>query len=415
MTALRRRVALPSAPLVLLLACAPERPPHAEPGALDFSPRAPTRTLHLVNPSDAPVSLRQVRLDVRTPDWGSFVITDGTLPTEVPPHGEAEIHLAAVLDNFADPGTNRHERRFRSGQSRLLLALGDRTASIPLRFGEAPEAGVAEIGGKLGVYALALAALVVVQRRRRAALSLPLVSLLALALTPVGDALCLGSLGEPVSARDVARCAEGYGGAPLHLAQPTGALLFWLGAIALPPLLRLRGAPRNASPAAALRLAIREGVASLALVAAIGAAALSLGASDPRGLVLAQEHLWGLVVQPFGALAFLLSVLLRRPPAASSTSLPEDLALASFFVVAFAGGWWLPWLPFERLPHAAAVALQIALTLAKIGATHLVLARLRSTLRGRVSAARTTLGLRLALVFALVGLAFGLTLRVTAA
>lgn len=400
---------------MLLLACAPGRPPHAEPRALDFSPVAPTRTVHLVNPSDAPAPLRHVRLDVRTPDWGSFVITDGTLPTEIPPRGEAEIHLAAVLDNFAVPGASRHERHFRGGQSRLLLAIGDRTTAIPLRFGEAPEAGLAEIGGKLGIYALALAALLAFQRRRRLPPTLPLVFLLALALTPLGDALCFGSLGDPISARDAARCAEGYDGASLHLAQPTGAILIWIGAIALSPLIRLREAPRDASPASALRLAIREGVAALALVTAVGAAALSLGATDPRDLVLAQEHAWGLLVQPFGALGFLLAHLLRRPPTATSASLPEDLALASLFVVAFAGGWWLPGLSFERLPHAAAVALQIALTLGKIAATHLALARLRVALRGRTSPQRNTQGLRLALTFALLGLAFGLVLRATIA
>ena len=398
---------------VLVLGCAPAPSPHAEPSALDFTPAAPQRTLFLVNPEDRPAPLTRVRLDTRTPDWGSFVITDPSLPNAIPPRGEVEIHMSANPAHFRVPAGGPHpaEPLHRGGQSRLLFEIDGTPQSVALRFGPTPALAPLALAAKLAVLAAVLAALVARARRARTALVLPLPLLIAAALIPFGDALCPAALAAPLPARQLARCAEGFdAGTPLQVVVLDGGLLLLIAGLLLPALFHLAAAPRAPSPTAALRQAARELGALLLLALAAAAAALSLGAAEPRALVLAQRAplaatlpSWGLFLQPLGAAAFLLAAALRRPSAAPVL---EDLALAALFVVIFLGGWDLPLLPFERLPHLAAIALQVALTLAKIAALHHLLGRLRLALRG--SPLQGAAGLRLALLLALGGLALAL-------
>ncbi|MBK8265944.1 MAG: hypothetical protein IPK80_32025 [Nannocystis sp.] len=398
---------LPLLPLLLLplLACAPAPGPHLDPSALDFSPQHSERTLYLVNPGPEPVQLRDVRLDTQTPDWGSFVIQERSIPPVIPPGAEIALHLAAEPENFRDPSRPR-ERHYRAGHSRLLFDIDGAQQRLPLNFAGAPEAGLPARLAALVALLLLLLALSAALRLR----AIPPTFILALALFPFADALCLDELTAARSARDLARCAEGYGGAAFQLLHIDGALILWLAALMLAPLARLAAAPQSASPPAEVRLIRRQITAALTLILAATAALLGHGTLAPRALILAQHPPlmsalpgWGLLLQPLAAAAFLWAAASRRPPGqlADRADRLDDLALAALFVLLFAGGWQLPFAP-PRLPHAVDLLLQVGVSLSKIALVDLLQSRLRRHL------SRDHRGLTRPLVLAFIALAAAL-------
>lgn len=399
---------LPLLPLLLLplLACAPAPGPHLDPSALDFSPQHSERALYVVNPGPEPVQLRDVRLDTQTPDWGSFVIQERSIPPVIPPGSEIALHLAAEPENFRDPSRPR-ERHYRAGHSRLLFDIDGVQQRLPLNFTGAPEAGLPARLAALGALLLLLLALSAALRLR----AIPPTFILAVTLFPFADALCLDDLTAVRSARDLARCAEGYGGAAFQILHIDGALILWLAALLLAPLARLAAAPKSASPPAEVRLIRRQLATALTLILAATAALLGHGTLAPRALILAQHPPligplpgWGLLLQPLAAAAFLWAAASRRPPGqlADSADRLDDLALAALFVLLFAGGWQLPFSPPPRLPHALDLLLQVGVSLSKIALVDLLQSRLRRHL------SRDHRGLTRPLVLALIALAAAL-------
>lgn len=340
--------------------------PRIAPATLYFAPHQTTRTLSIHNPSDEALPLQKIRFDTATPDWGSFQLTDETLPREIPAGAAVELQISADSQHFVGERPHGAPPRYRQGQARLLFAAnGDR--SVDLRFEPAGGDGLWVLLTKLGIFAALVAGLALVERRRGLLKTIPWLFLLVVATLPWGPALCFGSLGEPLSSSAVRQCAEGYGGTALTLSAPTGGLLLCFALLLLGDLTRCGATLRGAAPATDLRLSLRRLICDLAMLLALAPALIGSAALDPAALI---EHQlasgWGILIRPLAALVAALA-LLQRPTSVRRID-PEELALASLYSLVFLGGWALPGLgaAIQSLPHGVFLALAILVGLAKI-------------------------------------------------
>jgi len=359
------------------LACSPGESPIIAPTTLYFAPHQTTRSLSIHNPGAEAIPLRKIRLDTATPDWGSFLLTDETLPREIPAGAGVELQISADSQHFVDERPHGAAPRYRRGQARLLFAANG-ARSVDLRF--EPAAGDAPwvLLTKLGLFATLVAGLGLVGRRRGLLGTIPWLFLLVVATLPWGPALCFGGLGEPLSASALGQCAEGYGGTPLSLSTPTGGLLLCFALLLLGDLTRCGATLRGAAPATELRLGLRRLLCDLAAILAIAPALIASASLDPAAQI---EHQlasgWGLLSHPVAAL-LAAGALLQRPTSARRVDL-EEFALASLYSLVFLGGWALPGpgAAIHALPHGLFIVLALFCGLAKIAGTIALLRRLR--------------------------------------
>lgn len=361
------------------LACSlgSQESPRIAPATLYFAPHQTTRTLSIHNSSDEALPLRKIRFDTATPDWGSFQLTDETLPREIPAGAAVELQISADSQHFIGERPHGAPPRYRQGQARLLLtANGDR--SVDLRFEPAAGDGLWVLLTKLGIFAALVTGLALAARRRGLLKTIPWLFLLVVATLPWGPALCFGSLGEPLSASALRQCAEGYGGTALALSAPTGGLLLCFALLLLGDLTRCGATLRGAAPTTDLRLGLRRLLCDLAMLLALAPALIGSASLDPSALI---EHQlasgWGLQSRPVAAL--LASLALLQRPTSTRRIDPEELALASLYSLVFLGGWALPGpgAAIQSLPHGVFLALAILCSLAKTAGIVVLLRFLR--------------------------------------
>lgn len=388
----------------LAVGCAPDEPVRVTPSILYFDAAHPSRTLTLRNAGASEVALARVRLDTRTPDWGSFVLTDAALPRSVPAGGEVELHLRADTKHFVSEHAHGEPPHYRRGRSRLLLQ-ADGARAIELRFEPPPTPGLALQLGRLGTLAAALALLVALRRRRPASAPVPWALLVAVAILPWGPPLCVDQVGARLGRAALEQCALGHGGAPLVLAPTELGVGLGLALLLLVDLARWGAAARDSAPASALRSGARSLLADLALLLAIAPALAGADVLAVDALALAQEDAWGVIRHPIAALLALAAAALRG--SAASRVGADDLGIAALLTLVFFGGWTPPpGLPFTALPHGLMLALGVVLTLGKSAAIALGIAALRrrlpATLAARALGPLLTLALLTLVVTALV-------------
>jgi len=373
------------------LACSAGESPVIAPTTLYFAPQQTTRSLSIHNPGAEAIPLRKIRFDTTTPDWGSFLLTDETLPREIPAGASVELQLSADSKHFAFERQHGAPPRYRQGQARLLFAANG-ARSVDLRFEPAVGDGPGVLLTKLGVFAVLVAGLALVGRRRRRRhqdllVTIPWLFLVVVATLPWGPPLCFGGLGEPLSASALSQCAEGYGGMALSLSAPTGGLLVCFALLLLGDLTRCSAALRGAAPATDLRLGLRRLLCDLALLLAIAPALIASASLDPAAQLDHQlASGWGLLSHPVAAI-LAAGALLQRPTSARQIDL-EELALASLYSLVFLCGWALPGPgAVHALPHGLFIALAILCGLAKIAGIVALLRLLRRRTAERRQAA----------------------------
>jgi NADH:ubiquinone oxidoreductase subunit H len=371
----------------------------AEPRELVFTPARPRLELRLHNHGDAAVALSRIRVDPRDKDWGAFTIDERTLPKEIAAGEAVTLHLLVDRDHFEKRGPTR------AGAARLNVVVDGAPRSIDLRFH--PDDPAQALRGALSRFAaLAAAGLLAWALARRARRPMPawpvwLPAFVLFAALPWGPGLCPDALAEHLSAADLEQCADGRGGAPLSLLPAREALLVYLVALAAAALGRLAHAVHGGAPLApAARLASRD----LALALAFAGPLLAFGTLDARTLVAAQQIVlvpgiprWGILVQPLAAAA---AIAVAAAPTASTW---ERIGLAAAIVLCFFGGFDLPFVSTTALPHAAFVAVAVALLTAKIAAITWLLGRLHRLPQGSRARARLLALERASLPLALIG------------
>jgi len=350
----------------LALACAPAQTPSVAPQTLYFAPAHPSRTLTVGNPGGEALRLSRIRLDTTSPDWGSFVVTDESLPKSIPAGGSVQLHIHADRKHFARETVRGQPPRYRKGHARLVFDAQERH-SVDLRFEPTPGDGATPLLAKLGIFAALAGLLGLLARRLRQ--RVPWLLLLVIALMPWGPALCWGELGSALSPSAIDQCGAGFDGTALAMAQPTGGVLLCLLLLLLSDLIGTSLAVRGPAPASELRRGLRRLLCDLTLVIAAAAALTTSGSFVPSTLVDLQiSGGWGAQNQPVAALLALLAVTLRR--ASSRRFDLEDLALAPILALLFLGGWALP-APASAsasLPHGLVIALEILSTIVKSAA-----------------------------------------------
>ncbi|MEZ4452337.1 MAG: hypothetical protein R3B09_22915 [Nannocystaceae bacterium] len=377
----RRRAAargLLAALLPITAGCAAAADPRPSPETLVFSPARTEAVLTIDNPGDAPRSLARIRLDPQTPDWGSFLIVDRTIPTEVPARGRAELHLVADLEHFVTEHAPGQPVRYRPGRARVLLELDDRPLAVPLRFEAPPAVDVAAVAAGAGLFAL-LAGLVLAAVRRRAALTaIPWLFLVTLAMTPWGLGLCTGAIGSPLGLADLEQCGAGHGGVALAWLHPDAGLLLWIAALLVVDLVDWAASMRGSAPTAALRQASRRLALDLALVLAALSVSLTVATVDLAAIAGAQGDAWwgpipgwSVVRLPVAAAIFVLAQSLRRATlGAGAREALDRVAFALLGTALFLGGGTLPGGDplLARLPHLVAVLVSASAVLLKTAA-----------------------------------------------
>lgn len=380
----------------------------AEPRELVFTPARQRLELRLRNHGDAPAALSRIRIDPRDKDWGAFTIEDRALPKEIAAGDAALLHLRVDGDHFSRGGSAR------AGRAHLHLLVDGAARSIDLRF--APDDPAQALRhALLRLLGLALAVVAAWGLARRARRPMPawpawLPALVLFAALPLGPGLCPDALAEPLAAADLEQCADGRGGAPFSLFAASEGLLVYLVVLAAAALGRLAHAiHRGSSLAPTVRLASRD----LALVLAFAGPLLAFGTLDADTLIAEQQIVlvpgiprWGIAVQPLAAAAAI--AVAAAPPASTLERVGLGAAIALFFF----GGFAAPFVSTATLPHAAALALALAVLAVKIAAITWLLARLHGLPQGSRARARLLalerVGLPLALIGVLVTSAYAL-------
>ncbi|MCB9718114.1 MAG: NADH-quinone oxidoreductase subunit H [Myxococcales bacterium] len=138
-------------------------------------------------------------------------------------------------------------------------------------------------------------------------------ALVVFTIVPFGDALCYGHLLEPLSAADVAQCADGRGGTPLQIAQIDVGLLYYF-AIASLATYGTALAGWSSYNKWAILGALRASAQMISYEVAIGltivGALLVYGTLEPHALVKAQEaSYWGIALQPLAFILFFTAAM----------------------------------------------------------------------------------------------------------
>lgn len=196
-------------------------------------------------------------------------------------------------------------------------------------------------------------------------------ALVVFAIVPFGDALCYDRLFEPLSAADVAQCADGRGGTPLQIAQIDVGLLYYFAVASLATYGTALAGWASYNKWAILG-ALRASAQMISYEVAIGltivGALLVYGTLEPHALVKAQETTyWGIVLQPVAFVLFFTAAMAetKRAP----FDLPEGeseiigyfieysgmrfglfflgefievIFMAAMLATLFLGGWGLP-------------------------------------------------------------------------
>lgn len=329
----------------------------AEPRALQFTPAYTELPLRLVHHGDAALPLARLRIDHREADWSAFTITDAALPRQIEAGGAVTLHLRVDADHFNGP-----DHRPRAGAAALTFLAGGQPQRVPLRFSVAEPPPLVQLL-RLGLLAGLTAAGLALGRRRWTWVVLTVV---ALAIAPVGAGLCLDPGAPVLTAADLRQCADGRGGIALQMIpHPEGLGLL----IALLLFLAVRSTPDRTGD---LR---RPLVLALALLAA----ATTGGSLDPQVLMQAQHGLhWGLWQQPLGALALIFAALGEVQAAGSSgprTARIAAIGLAAMITTLCLGGPDLPGL--LGLPHPTSIVAGLTVWTLKVAAVGFLLVRAR--------------------------------------
>ncbi|WP_323137460.1 complex I subunit 1/NuoH family protein [Paraliomyxa miuraensis] len=138
-------------------------------------------------------------------------------------------------------------------------------------------------------------------------------ALVVFAIVPFGDALCYDRMLEPLSAADVAQCADGRGGTPLQIAQIDVGLLYYFAVASLATYGTALAGWSSYNKWAILG-ALRASAQMISYEVAIGltivGALLVYGTLEPHALVKAQESsYWGIALQPLAFVLFFTAAM----------------------------------------------------------------------------------------------------------
>ncbi len=335
---------------------------HVEPHLVRTSPRNTEVRVELVNDTTTDAAVHDIR--VEGPDWSAFTITNEANPRSIPAGGRENLELRVSRRAFSSAADHGYPT-YRSGAAELALEVDGNAVSLPMRFDPSPGPAPWLASGFATVvllgFVLALATwLRRLLERRRAAPSPTREGLhplawgglaIAVAVLPVGDALCLDLLTRVAHPGDLAQCRQGFGGGPLQIAPVDAGLALWWCGVALFALARLFAASGRGE-----RTGV-EGEPYAWSVIGLGAAAVaaSQGSLDPgtiaRGPASAAGIAdWGLVSQP---LAFAFSLAACTHLAARRDFLGPHGVAAGTLVALYLGGWTVP-VPLEA-PHAVEI------------------------------------------------------------
>lgn len=331
----------------------------AEPRVLQFTPAHPELPLRLVHHGADALPLAKLRIDQREADWSAFTITDAALPRQIEPGGAVTLHLRVDVDHFKGP-----DHRLRSGASTLTFLADGQPQRVPLRFSVAEPLALAW-PLRLGLLAGLSAAGLALARRHWPWV---LLTVMAVAIAPLGAGLCLDPGAAVLTAADLQQCADGRGGIALQMLPHAGGLGLFLAVL-------LFLAARSTSADDLRHAPVRP----IALALALLAAGIAGGSLDPQVLMQAQHGLhWGLRQQPLGALALILAAVGEVQALRSSP--PWTVRIAAFGLAAMIttlclGGPDLPGV--LALPHTTSIAAGLTVWLLKAAAVTFVLVRAR--------------------------------------
>ncbi len=314
------------------------------PTSLRLGPSTPHGKLEIHNRTDAAIELRTIRLDTDTRDWGSFALTDETLPSQVPAHASVTLHVRAFSRNFAKRDHQGPTGEFHHGSSAIVLEAGGHPMRSELQFAPrgGPYSGI--IAATIGLLVLGLFALSLwpwaptsarhgtqpgksLRHRQNTGLLVACVwaFIAALLALPWAPGVCLPMFAS-LSAHDLAQCAAGRGGFAPGITSTAGLVL---------ALAALAAAHRRASENDRSRDLYLLGFALACL-----APAWSSGSLEFRSLMAHQADGWFVLEQPIACLVAILCAagLLRSAPPHRGLWVAHTLAAGCCLGSVFFGG-----------------------------------------------------------------------------
>lgn len=353
----------PRLPLLIAAAffgCAPEEAETlAEPRVLQFTPAHTELPLRLVHHGTTALSLAKLRIDQREADWSAFTIRDATLPREIEPGGAVTLHLRVDADHFK--GTDQQPR---AGAAALIFLAGGQPLRVPLRFAvpEPPAfAWPVRLGSLAGLTAAGLAL-------ARGHWPWVLLTVVAVAIAPLGAGMCLDPGAVVLTAADLQQCSDGRGGIPLQILPQVGGLgLYIAGLLFL------------AACSTTIEDLPRAPIRPITLALAVLALATAGGGLDLQVLMQAQQDLrWGLWQQPLGALALLFAAVAEVQSVRAISPWTTRIAafgLAAMITTLCLGGPDMPGV--LALPHSTSIAAGLTVWMVKTIAVGYLLVRTR--------------------------------------